>query len=132
MILDVLFTGRMSRKNFILSQVVLMVVSLIVITVALGGKFSLSQFLERLPELQLALLMLAPVGLLFQFICSFRRLHDIHQSGLWTLLLLSSLLFIPFIDIVFLIYISYAKGDPGMNKYGNPDTRPLIDSLLNR
>jgi len=132
MTLHTIFDGRMNRRNFIMAQLILATLSLILIVVVLEGEFSLQALIDKNKELQTILLFLAPVGLLFQFVCSFRRLHDINQSGLWALLLLTSLVFIPLVDIALLVYLAYKKGDVQINQYGNPDTRNLIDSLMNR
>lgn len=129
---EMLFGGRMSRRNFIWSQVILVGVVTIPILWVLNGDFTLEGLLASLPALQTTLLILAPLALSFQFICSFRRLHDINQSGLWALLLLSSLALIPLVNMAFLIYISYKKGAAQNNDYGTPDTRPLFDSILNK
>ncbi len=43
-----------------------------------------------------------------------RRLHDLDKSGWWNLLLL-----IPYVDIVFGLYLTFAKGTDGDNKYGH-------------
>jgi len=44
-----------------------------------------------------------------------RRLHDINQSGLLTLLLL-----VPFVNLLLFLYLLFAPGTQGANKYGNP------------
>ena len=129
---DILFKGRMNRRNFILTQVTLMIVAFTVIAFVLGGDFTFQALIDKNKELTTSLLILAPIGLAFQFICSFRRLHDINQSGLWSFALLASLMLIPFVDMILLVFLSYKKGDVGENKYGNPDKRTLLDSLLNK
>jgi uncharacterized membrane protein YhaH (DUF805 family) len=125
------FTGRMSRKNFIWAQVLLIFVVLTPLVLVLNGDFSFNNIMQKSDQLLAMLLFMAPLSLLFQFICSFRRLHDIGQNGLWALLLFSSLVFIPLLDMIFLIYISYKKGDENINQYGIPDTRTLIQSVFN-
>ena len=49
----------------------------------------------------------------FSFIFSIRRLHDRNQTG-W----LSLVMIIPFINFLFFIYLSCAKGDENTNNYG--------------
>lgn len=44
-----------------------------------------------------------------------RRLHDVNQSGLLTLLVL-----VPFIDLLLFLYLLFAPGTQGPNKYGEP------------
>jgi len=116
------FEGRMNRKNFILSQLVLLFLTLLLVAFLFrNGLQSIS--LESIDTL----ILLMFVGLPFQFVCVFRRTHDINQSGLW-----SFLIFVPYIALPFLVYISYKKGDSTTNRFGEPDTRKLFDSLINR
>ena len=50
------------------------------------------------------------------FVSSYvRRLHDINQSGLLTLLL-----FVPILGQILILYLLFAPGTQGTNKYGNP------------
>ncbi|HEV2403598.1 MAG TPA: DUF805 domain-containing protein [Candidatus Saccharimonadales bacterium] len=44
-----------------------------------------------------------------------RRLHDVNQSGLLTLLV-----FVPFVNLLLFLYLLFAPGTQGANKYGNP------------
>lgn len=44
-----------------------------------------------------------------------RRLHDINQSGLLTLLV-----FVPFVNLLLFLYLLFTLGTEGANKYGNP------------
>ncbi len=44
-----------------------------------------------------------------------RRLHDVNQSGLLTLLI-----FVPFVNLLLFLYLLFAPGTQGANKYGNP------------
>ena len=132
MTLDILFKGRMSRKNYIIAQILLMVVSMVLILFVLRGDMNFQGLINKSDELVTILLFLAPLGLLFQFVCSFRRLHDINQSGLWALLLFASLVLIPFIDLLFIIFLSYKKAVDVPNKYGIPDTRTIFNSIINK
>jgi len=50
------------------------------------------------------------------FVSSYvRRLHDINQSGLLTLLL-----FVPLANLILPLYLLFTPGTQGTNKYGNP------------
>lgn len=49
------------------------------------------------------------------FAAAIKRLHDLGQSGWWSLLS-----FIPFINLGLGIYLLFFKGMPGVNKYGPP------------
>lgn len=43
-----------------------------------------------------------------------RRCHDLDKSGYWGLLVL-----VPIVNFFFLLYLLFAKGTEGWNKYGN-------------
>ena len=53
----------------------------------------------------------------FQIVFLIRRLHDLNKTG-W----LSLLLLVPFIQLVFTLYVLLAAGTPHRNDYG--DVRP--------
>ncbi|MFT5849349.1 MAG: uncharacterized membrane protein YhaH (DUF805 family) [Patiriisocius sp.] len=116
------FAGRMSRKNFIYSQLVLLAGTLLIVAF---------MFRNGLQGVSLdsvnSLIGIMVIGLPFQFICAFRRAHDINQSGLWTFLI-----FVPYVALPFLVYVSYKAGDPAANRFGQPDVRGFVDSVLNR
>lgn len=44
-----------------------------------------------------------------------RRLHDFNKSGLYFLAIL-----IPYVNIVFVIYLMFKKGSPAENRFGQP------------
>lgn len=55
-----------------------------------------------------------------------RRLHDVHASGWWYLLVL-----IPLVNLIFLLYLFFAKGDNGDNAYGSdPKIVVLSDGTI--
>ena len=100
--LDKIFTteGRLNRWNFFTKS--LKILALYVVGSICTGIF-------------------APVGaimLLAAFIGNImimvRRLHDLDKSGWWNLIIL-----IPYVDIVFGLYLTCAKGTDGDNKYGS-------------
>ncbi len=100
--LDKIFTteGRLNRWNFFTNS--LKILALYVVGSICTGIF-------------------APVGaimLIATFIGNImlmvRRLHDLDKSGWWNLLIL-----IPYVDIVFGLYLTFAKGTDGDNKYGH-------------
>lgn len=55
------------------------------------------------------------LGIYFSFVFIIRRLHDKNQSG-W----LSLLVLLPIANLILIIYLLCAKGDPSLNRYGNP------------
>jgi uncharacterized membrane protein YhaH (DUF805 family) len=109
----------MSRRNFLISQGTLTLVLLVI------GIYSIKDGIDY-SKLELFIILLL-TGFIFQFICSFRRLHDINRPGIWALLI-----FVPYLSLPLFLYISYKAGDTTPNDHGNPDTRRFIDSLLNR
>ncbi|EJO34319.1 DUF805 domain-containing protein [Acinetobacter radioresistens] len=66
---------------------------------------------------------LASIGLLiltllytyFNLVLIVRRLHDRNHSGWWALLL-----FLPLVNFLFMIYLLFAAGDAGINRFGHP------------
>jgi len=56
------------------------------------------------------------ISLIQYFPLSVRRLHDINESGWYSLLT-----FVP-ISQFFILYLMFKKGTPGPNKYGEPPT----------
>lgn len=79
------------------------------------------------PILNIILFLWGAVGLIFLIpvIVSIyvRRLHDIGQTGLLTLLA-----FIPFASIIFYLYLQFVPGNESANQYGPRvnDNRPLV------
>ena len=96
---DKIFTtrGRLNRKAYFiqtLKLIVLMIVGAI-----------LAQFLIGVP-----ILIAACVG---SYMISIRRLHDLNKSGWWVLLY-----FVPYVNLVFGLYLLFKSGTPGYNRYG--------------
>lgn len=60
-------------------------------------------------------LIMMPISLYLTAAPTIRRLHDLGRTGWMSLLLL-----IPPINLILLIYLLFAKGDPLPNHYGNP------------
>lgn len=103
---DVLsFEGRMNRKPYLLIPILFNLVQLLVISL-IGGEGLLPRVID---------IFIVVVSLSFHV----RRAHDLELSGWWCLLLL-----VPLINIVFVLYMTFAKGTDGPNKYG-PD--PLAE-----
>ena len=61
------------------------------------------------------------------FYCVFvvRRLHDLNKAG-WLLLLL----FIPVINLFFILYLLLASGTPTVNQYGAPRPAAVWEKIL--
>lgn len=54
---------------------------------------------------------------IYHLILHIERLHDLGQSGLWSLLM-----FIPILNLILILILIFAKGQEGINRYG-PDPR---------
>lgn len=70
---------------------------------------------------------LAIMILYIYFYCVFvvRRLHDLNKAG-WLLLLL----FIPVINLFFILYLLLASGTPTVNQYGAPRPAAVWEKIL--
>ena len=102
--LDKIFTtqGRINRQTYLIMGLKLFVLAFIG---SLIGKWGLP------------LVIVAAVG---NIMISIRRLHDLNRSG-WFMLIFC----IPYVDILFGLYLLFFKGTNGYNKYGSD---PLINS----
>lgn len=109
----------MNRQNFIYAQVVLFFILIVIGLAIFRDGLTVANMQDIIP-----LLMIAAIP---QMIFTVRRLHDMDISGLWSFLIL-----VPYISLLFGIYIAYKKGTPGYNQYGAPDDRSLLASALNR
>lgn len=99
------FDGRLNRKPYFLSQLGLGVVS--GIFAALFGDST--NFFVAISVLAVSLaIFFASVALVV------KRLHDLDKKGWWALILL-----IPLINILFGLYLVFAKGTDGSNRFGD-------------
>lgn len=105
-----LFEGRLDEKNYLYFAVLSLVVGFVVGIIPVIG------FL-----IGLALLVVG-VG------ATVRRLRDINMDPWFALILI-----VPYVDLLFVIYLCWKHGDAGSNKYGNaPDrSRDLFKAILN-
>lgn len=97
------FQGRVNRKEYILSSLIL---------AAVTGAAALIGLLLGDYGIYLTLVFLVPI-LISALSLNVRRLHDLNKSG-WLTLILG----IPLIGSVFGIYLLCAKGTDGSNDYG--------------
>ena len=49
------------------------------------------------------------------FVLIIKRLHDLNNNGWWSILI-----FIPFVNIAFAIYLLFFRGTKEPNRFGNP------------
>lgn len=77
----------------------------------------------------LVILFLAGMDIFLILSLHTRRLHDLGKSAHWLFLLL-----IPFVNVVFLIYLLVGKGESNPNKYGEESLggKGVLLSIINR
>lgn len=68
----------------------------------------------------LAFLVVIALATVAQWMVLIRRLHDLNLSGWWSLLYL-----VPYVDIIFCLYVLFAKGTDGPNRFGEDPLRYL-------
>lgn len=122
-----LFRGRISRKGFFLSWVLLLILALLL--PVLAQLFSIiSSYLGGIFLLVVSLfLLLVIIPVLWSLYV--RRFHDLGHSG-WYILLMS----IPLLGIFVLIYLFFKKGEPEDNVYGPPqsfDIKNIFKAIIN-
>lgn len=102
--LEKLYSGRISRKNYVLGLLFFFVLDLLILIVISLLNIPLVYFLFWF------------ASLVFVFALHVRRFHDIGGST-WQVLLL----FIPIVNfLIFIFYLLLTSGEENDNKYGNP------------
>lgn len=134
-----LFSGRIGRMRFFLGNI--LGFSLLCIPVTLwglvnvlnktagsgGGYDGLFYIFGRLIPI---LILISLIFAIFLSIAlSIRRLHDFGYSGLWILVC-----YIPYIGIIPALFILFAKGDVGDNRFGPSPlkNKKFIEDIFNR
>lgn len=109
------YKGRLNRKPYIIRYGILIIIMILnkLLAQGLGG-----------PNVGHGLVFNIVVVLIGVsiFMIDIKRLHDLGKSGYWVLLM-----FVPLVNIIFLIYLLLAKGEPTENKYG-PDLLDYVES----
>ena len=113
------WSGRIGRLRYLSYQItitILFYVILIVLAVVAGAVSNVSEGSPALfGQLLLFVILIIPFVIYSIGVYPKRRLHDMNQSG-W----LAILGFIPFVNIIFSLYLIFASGDTGTNQYGHP------------
>jgi uncharacterized membrane protein YhaH (DUF805 family) len=121
-----MFQRRMGRLAFLLSIIYALAPLIIVALLQLVIHFALASSngvntnpnaLSAIVNIISLLIGIVSVVLLIPIYISayVRRLHDVNQSGLLTFLIL-----VPFVNLLLFLYLLFAPGTQGANKYGNP------------
>ena len=105
------FEGRLNRKAYILRQLFLLGLSIgisLIAALILALCDAYESVITAVAQTTLITFMY-PIAFL-----SIRRLHDLDKSG-WLYLIM----FVPFVNIIFWIYILFKKGTHGSNRFGD-------------
>lgn len=111
-----LFQGRIGRAMFF-SGVIGASLFLVGIQVV-GVRYSatISTLVHNLIFILVSIFLIALMLSLY-----IRRLHDVGRTGWWSLLI-----FMPFVNLFFFVYLVGKKGDKKENKYGAPSQIALV------
>jgi len=124
------FERRMGRLAFLLGLIyalaplIILVLILFVVRFALasnnGAITSLNALSAIVNIISLLVGIVSVIIIIPLYIFSYtsshvRRLHDVNLSGWLTLLV-----FVPFVNLLLFLYLLFAPGTEGPNKYGNP------------
>ena len=132
-----LFRGRLSRKNYILGLLMVLITALILfftgiiitfIIVNLGRNIGLDLvFITELLR-SISLILIIVFSTIFVFSLYIRRLHDMGKSGWWVIL---SFLFTPIFFIILLLFFGSEKQE---NKYGSVPSKDkkFIDAIFGK
>ena len=112
-----MFTGRIGRLKFLGLIVVAYAVTIAAYAIALAVGFDTAAGEGGATAVALLLLAAGLAGLLISVSAWVRRFHDLNQSGWMALLVL-----VPLVGFFMLLYLLFAPGTPGENRYG-PGTR---------
>lgn len=121
------FTRRAGRLRYftrsmiagVVGYVILVVAAIIVAGVAAGsaGAGASEEEITALvvPALALPMILISLALLVVTWMFGMQRLHDLGLSGWWHLLILA-----PLVNFVFWLYLLFAPGTRGENRYGPP------------
>ncbi len=105
--------NRLNRKRFFMRHCVLWLTSLLI-----GAIIGFCCAAFNLPAKScniISLILTLPLSI-SAIMLNIRRMHDMNKSGWWLLLV-----FVPFINLLFVLYMFFAKGTQGSNRFGaNP------------
>ena len=122
--------GRFGRLSYIAWYMLVTIISYLLMF-AVGGAVMLT---EADPEAMMGFLssaggitymLIALASMVFFILFTIRRLHDLNKTGWLTLLIV-----IPFINIIFMIYLFAARGDEGVNRFAGIRPTPAWEKIL--
>ena len=107
--------GRLNRWRYFTRSIWLLVPSVILIFMFLGSSSNGQTHSNASTSLIAVLIVYELIGIVPGVMLGIRRLHDLNLSGWFWLIFL-----VPYVNIVFGLYMIFAPGTVGSNKYG-PD-----------
>ncbi len=123
--------GRFGRLAYLAWYLVLSLAIMIPIILWVVGFFALAETVNDLKGIFAAsffiIFILYIVFFYYAIVITIRRLHDLSQTG-W----LSLLMFVPLINIGFMLYIMFAKGVPENNEFGAPRPNRTWENVLGK
>ena len=128
-VLSGMWAGRIGRRQYIVNYLILTIGG-VILGFPLAFWFGLSIYNVSLAEALLSFLVLFILSIIqtvFVFSLHIRRLHDIDQTGLWSLLTL-----LPFIGFLLLLALIFIGGDSTSNKYGAPNDKGVMSAMFGR
>ena len=118
-----LFTGRVNRRNYIAGMFLVSigpVIMIILLTYFTNNGSNSVVYLVVRGTLLISNLAFGFVALVVGLSLVSRRLHDLNKRDLYFLLN-----FIPFVNILLYLYMTFWSGTPAVNKYGPPSQKDL-------
>ncbi|WP_201584618.1 DUF805 domain-containing protein [Psychrobacter jeotgali] len=106
--------GRVGRIQYLAISMIwgLLAFVIVFILMALSGVFGNS---VNSSSLLLVYIVIIPMSIYTSILLPRRRLHDLDKSG-WLILIT----FIPLVNLLFYLYLIFARGDEGINRFGLP------------
>lgn len=105
--------GRLSYLAWTFLSSILLYLILFIIGFGLGAEFNPNNFVNLSMPLITIFVVVYLVFIYFFVVFMIRRLHDRNHSG-W----LGLLMLVPGLNIIFALYLLFAKGTSGINDYG--------------
>lgn len=124
------FKGRMTRRDFLLGNLVTAPILIFLMTSLLTG-IGYNYVLSPLIRYIVPIAIICRISI---FTMSYRRLQDFNIHGLYWLLSLIGFISLPvrFFLMVFPIFLLLKKGTEGPNKFGPDPLAPSEEELLNQ
>lgn len=111
--------GRIGRLRYLAYSIVLTAICYVLIAPIAIAMVLLEPVMGEM--VAIFLLLIIPIAFYAGFVPTVRRLNDLNRSGWFSLLML-----IPYLNVLFGLYLIFAPGDEGENDYGAPAEPPSL------